>query len=715
MRLLLLFTLISCAAFSQESISIITPQQNLENPISSLAIEDAKKLIAQACNCEVVINDKKSEISIVLPEIDTSLASKPTKFEEEANYPYLRFPEHWYKWKGIKAGEGYSLKLETPTFVGISNGIYGLLQEQLGFKFYHPRESIIPQWEKWPLDEALDWSAKPRFDKAGFHIHSQHPLELTESLLYHDYPNAIENVKEYIDWLARNGQNYFEFNLLESIDLKEWPAFAKQMTDYCHERGIIAGVDVSLHMIQQKAFQLYKNWPASWRSKEKQIERSLEKLFVADWDVFNVEFSSTEFTSGNVKKKKLLQLHLGRLLRDKYGSKLAGRKHVVKESAEVGGKKKKHYGMTEEEAALDAERCILVHTVMFYTISEEKAPVYRNENLRHMLDILMKEKQVRETWYYPESAYWVTFDSSIPLLLTPYLSARLDDILTMDSLGIPGHITFSSGWEWGYWLFDWSIARWSWEHSYNGAPQKVYPTQFVDDIFGKQEGISTFFKDNVKLQEEYLKDKELMRYMTAMTATDELPGPANIEFHPRPKHSYKWLAKKSDVETLEEVRKTDLELLEEFSAKTKEQVEALDKSAKNLTDPQKKILQELRDGVEITGLRAKHRNYTLNYILTKRENKLKKEDVPLQPIMEKAKETRLNALGIVARQEKKYRYPIDRLTTVHKEPTSYHFGYLYPVHDLHFWKREESQYKKNKFGAFYKSIWNVWRIMGVIN
>ena len=366
MRLSILLALFSYGVFAQESISIITPQQNLENSISKLAIADAQKLIGQACSCDVLINDKKSEISIVLPEIDTALAKKPTEFEKKANYPYLHFPQHWYKWKGVKAGEGYSLKLETPTYVGISNGLYGLLQEQLGFKFYHPRESIIPNWEKWPLDKALDWSAEPRFDKAGFHIHSQHPLELTESLLVYDYPNAIENVKEYLDWLARNGQNYFEFNLLESIDLKEWPAFSKQMTDYCHERGIIAGVDVSLHMIQQKAFQLYKNWPASWRSKEEQIERSLEKLFIADWDVLNVEFSSTEFTSGNVKKKKLLQLHLGRLLRDKYNAKLAGRKHVVKESAELGGKKKKEkklYKMTEEEAALDAERCILVHTV----------------------------------------------------------------------------------------------------------------------------------------------------------------------------------------------------------------------------------------------------------------------------------------------------------------------------------------------------------------
>ena len=45
---------------------------------------------------------------------------------------------------------------------------------------------------------------------------------------------------------------------------------------------------------------------------------------------------------------------------------------------------------------------------MFYNSFEENAPVYRNRNLRHMLDLLLNEKQKRETWYYPESAYWIT-------------------------------------------------------------------------------------------------------------------------------------------------------------------------------------------------------------------------------------------------------------------------------------------------------------------
>ncbi len=717
MRFLLPLLLFSLSATAQQNISIITPQQNLENSISRLVINDVRQLLQQACNCKVELNNPAYEIQINLPLIDTAKAAAPSVFEQNANYPYLHTPLHNYKWTSKAQTGKFILTLETPTFHGISCGLYGLLQEKLGFKFYHPRETIIPQWSGWPLPETFEWSATPRFDKKGFHLHIQHPTELAEPLLDHNFTNGIEQVKEYINWLARNGQNYFEFNLLESIDLKKWPAYSKQMTDYCHQRGIIAGVDVSLHMLQQKAFQLYRNFPASWRSKENQMDIRLAKLFEADWDILNVEFSSTEFSSGNVKKKKKLQLHLGKELKEKYDSKLMGRKHVVQESEEMGGnKKKKDYVMNEEETALDKNRGVLIHTVFFYTIFEENAQVYRNKNLRHMLDLLLKEREVRETWYYPESAYWVTFDSSIPMLLLPYLSARLDDILFVDSLKTSGHVTFSSGWEWGYWLFDWSIARWSWKHETNGVAQQPTATQFAEEIFNN-EHISDYFRKNLKLHDEYLKGKELIRYLTASSATDEFPKPFDLEFHPRPEWHYSWMAKHSELETLQKIRNEKLPLLEKFSAATKEYSTALETDLKKitLTNQQQKILNELKQGIDITGLRAQHRRYTLDYLLTKRENKLKKEKKEINSIFENAIITRKTAQEIVYEREKNYRYDLALLSTKYRSHTSYYFGYLYPAHNLHFWKREEQQFSRNRFSPFFMNIYNLRRIIGIIN
>src|SRR5688572_9584988 len=123
----------------------------------------------------------------------------------------------------------------------------------------------------------------------GFHIHTMHPLELTQPLLDHTFPSGENIVKQYIDWLARNGQNYWEFNLLESIDLKRWPAYAKRFVDYSHSRGIMAGLDLSIHMIQQKAFMLTRSFPASFRNSKAQIRRNVDILSTAGWDVWNVE------------------------------------------------------------------------------------------------------------------------------------------------------------------------------------------------------------------------------------------------------------------------------------------------------------------------------------------------------------------------------------------------------------------------------------------
>jgi len=87
-----------------------------------------------------------------------------------------------------------TLRLETASPEGVAAGLYGLLQEKLGFRFYHPRESIVPSLNKWPLPERFSFAGSPRFEKRGFHLHTQHPTELTEQLHNPLHPNAFEDV-----------------------------------------------------------------------------------------------------------------------------------------------------------------------------------------------------------------------------------------------------------------------------------------------------------------------------------------------------------------------------------------------------------------------------------------------------------------------------------------------------------------------------------------
>jgi hypothetical protein len=95
--------------------------------------------------------------------------------------------------------------------------------------------------------------------------------------------------------------------------------------------------------------------------------------------------------------------------------------------------------------SIDLYRGVGIHTVMMYSLEDSVAPVYENKNFHHIHKDMLKESKVREVWFYPESAYWVTYDNSVPMLLLPYLSGRLSDILLCEKEHIPNHLTFSSG------------------------------------------------------------------------------------------------------------------------------------------------------------------------------------------------------------------------------------------------------------------------------
>jgi hypothetical protein len=462
-------------------------------------------------------------------------------------------------------------------------------------------------------------------------------------------------------------------------------------------------------MVQQKAFMLYRNFPASFLSRKKQVEKNINWLSQAGFDVYSVEFSTTEFSSGNIRRKKKLQLYLGELI-EKKGAKLFGREHVVQKDKLLKGKKQQELILSESEKLIDSKRGLLVHSVMFYNISEKKAPVYKNTNLTHMLETFKKEVKARECWYYPESAYWITFDNSVPMTLLPYLNARLDDIVLMDSMGAEGHLTFSSGWEWGYWLTDWSIARWSWSQQFNGKNQENHPLQYINAL---QPDNNTFKVMNqlLELQQEFIKEKELIRYLAPLSFADELPAFLNLEFQPRPLYSNKYLSQKAMPYQLDTLKKNVIEPLLQYAERSEALL--LEIKADNYKNAE---MEEFINGLEITALRAKHKAQILNFYVEKREASINKTTFSdANTRLANAAKIREQALKIVKIQEKLYRYPNKILSEKYKSKSAYNFGYLYTVSNLHYWKREEEQALKKKYGPFFMNIMDVWRIIGLKN
>lgn len=666
-------------ASAQLRISLIPNKFLLENACSKMAIEDAKKIFKQNTSCIFSETDTSADIVLKLPTqlLQTIVADDSYQWEKN----------------------NHTWNLTAASIKGVANGIYGIMQEVLGFKFYHPREMIIPNYTMYQIPEINHFRGQPAFENIGFHLHTMHPIELTEDLLDEKREGGIDRIFEYIDWLARNGQNYFEFNVLESIELESWIHHAKKISDYSHQRGIRCGLDLSLHMLQQKAFQLYEAPPYKFGNIQKQIQYNVGMLSQTGFDVWNVELSATEFTTGDqIKKKKILQF-LTSLLQKNH-IQLMSRNHVVKTEQMVNG------GNGEEAGDILADgQGLMVHTVMFYSLTDEKAPVYRNKNLKHMHQILQKEKNIRPTWYFPESAYWVTFDISVPMFLLPYFSARLSDIELCEKENIKGHLTFSSGWEWGYGYIDWSIARWCWKYKMNGVDEKRTSLQYINELV--TDDFKKYVAEEEKLQQEYIKEKELIRVMVAQTITDEIPGPFNLEFHPRPMYSYPFIRNKANLGQLDSIQKIYLDPLKEYYVKGLQLDVAINSLQLN------RMEKEIFDGIRITHLRAWHKCQTLNYLVQYRTNKIKKRKQNISGLLDEAYQTRRMAQQIVITRELNYRYDQRMLSTKHLDHTCYHFGYLYPVHNLHFWQREELQAKNGNYNFWYRSIWNVGRTVGL--
>ena len=689
-------------------ISIDASERLCSNPVALHAITDFAKLLLRAFpRAAVAHNAPSCQVRIVLPNV---AANRDLCIPGPSVRPYLctAVPDASYRWQSGRLGETITLRLKTVSPEGVAAGLYGLMQEKLGFKFHHPREMIVPALNNWPLPDRFTFSGSPRFEKQGFHLHTQHPIELTEQLNNPKYPNAFEDVKSYIDWLARNGQNTFQFFLLRDADRHIWPAHARRIVEYAHRRGIRCGIGISLSMIQQQAFQvitLLRPYP----SYQRQVDDTLAWLFQAPWDYVSLDVTMSEYLPFLDKLLPDVQMHIEQQVAKRYGARLLYATHVI---CSQNGEKVRCPKLPNSG--------IMIHTVMCYSATEAKAPVYGNRNQRFMLEAATAENKQRETWYWPESSYWVGFDSSVPLLLLPYLDTRWSDMNTMAHLGVSGHLTFSSGWEWGYWLIDWSIARWSWELKDNGRVRQTSPLSRLAELCNDRE-LLRLMGQALALQNSYLKDKELLRFMAALTPFSELPHPFDKPFQPEPEFRYEWLLHGATPAEAAQATAGPVANLEEYTRRMsaitdrmRERIEQL-RLAGEIETMSLSLWGELERGLRVTALRAGHRALTLRALLVRREEHTDSSDHPSasELLLAQARLERQQVLVLVQRQEGVYRYPVERIARRRSGMTAYPFGYLYPVSNLYFWEREEEQVRHERFDALFMNLWDVRRTLGV--
>jgi hypothetical protein len=262
--------------------------------------------------------------------------------------------------------------------------------EQLGLLFYHPLDTYVPDYLVYEagtqgpdradngFSHRVGSSTKvyhqdvllaeqnicgssvrtevdsPRWPDRGFHLHTQHPLELTEVLQGHDVPQVglhgshcivssdertkrlarisatavsgqiprggtfrdssatmptpvycerwedmIEDVNILFQWAVANRLNKIEWLLLgnykweEELETKQ--KRLKIITSLAHEYSLMVGADCPIGNIQQHAWHIV-NVRMPFAEQVKQIHERVDWIFYAGFDFLTTESGLSEFT-----------------------------------------------------------------------------------------------------------------------------------------------------------------------------------------------------------------------------------------------------------------------------------------------------------------------------------------------------------------------------------------------------------------------------------
>ena len=184
----------------------------------------------------------------------------------------------------------------------------------------------------------------------------------------------------------------------------------------------------------------------------------------------------------------------------------------------------------------DSRLGMSVHTLYYFDLYRDWA-MYGHPDFHLQHDFLLAELPSRRVNYFPESAYWVTADISVPAFLPEYVVARWNDVQGLAgeiaAQGLPamnGHVMFTSGHEWGYWMTDYLTAKMLWD-----------PSTTVDALFADYaasygscaEDVASTLSAFTALQTKYLFDGRLAPYVMGEDTTGDLGYETGVVTIPR--------------------------------------------------------------------------------------------------------------------------------------------------------------------------------------
>jgi hypothetical protein len=353
--------------------------------------------------------------------------------------------------------------------------------EQRGYGFYHPQETVIPvdlAATTWDPEVWKNWTRG--FDQSirGLDPHTLHPIEFLQDA-WVPSDEGLERAERVVDWLVKNRGNQLQWPGLEDIltsssDGAAWADHTAALVDYAHERGIQTSVGIQLFggANLQEAFDLVDDPEAPEAERRAAMDERLHVLLhppggpSVAFDKVNLSFGEFSGEDPDVFIDNVnLFADVLRGIADEEGRTIEpdATIHVgANQSVTYNDEEILYYFLVKYA---DPTIVPYIHTVMYYTLFDDAGGAYGHDDFSEHRQYLEDRMDMGQpVAYFPESAYWCAFDNPMPLYLPVYIKSRFEDMKELSDAGYPldQHVTFSSGWEWGYWQTDVAVLRMGW-------------------------------------------------------------------------------------------------------------------------------------------------------------------------------------------------------------------------------------------------------------
>ncbi|MFO0682144.1 MAG: hypothetical protein U0234_08835 [Sandaracinus sp.] len=582
---------------------------------------------------------------------------------------------------------GTLVELAGGGLLGRQYAAYELLHA-LGVRFFHPEETYAPASLHWP-EAPLDRVHTPSFRWRSVSLHLTHPLELGDAFLT-GTADAQEAVR-YIDWTLANGASRGQAGVGSGA-----------LARYGLERGFPREAGLNLHEVQQGGRPVVD--PDDPRPASVQIAEAVDAVMGNDPasypTFFQFLFNPSEFTElPDEQIVDELTTTTDYLTTHYPGTRVMTINHGTH------GPPTAHYHVRYYDLPQFAppELGVSVHPLMFYDL-ERPAPVYGNEDFHFLDAFIQQEAPRRRIVYFPEAAYWLTFDIALPVYLPITIEARDRDIQHLRPLlatdpssdhGVDGHHTFGTGHEWGYWQNEYCSLRMSMDVDYR------YTDCLADIVspLGPTAGSETLAVLEALIDHQ-ARDwmtswQDTLPYLVGTDPETEVAASLGIAVHPLPPTPTEMMA--WDLPTVRAWRAQHVTALQRTDDELRDLVRRLRAVQDDVEAGGEGIFAEILDGVEITGLRARHAWQAYGAVAMAREAALT-ADAALEDearmLLADAADTTHAASAVVARREAHYRYaPIERSIAGGEsfaDDTNwsvYHYRYLARTHWLYYWTR----------------------------